>query len=135
MQGVVAVTREQLSRVRSQLTDQQKEQLGQLWSAESEAVGGATGETVGERVISAGEWERILARLNSSNSEAATMTEAGAGAEAGQERGGRGRGQAARVGRSRAYPRARADEVPPPRARHQRSRLGARRGGQRGRRA
>ena len=86
MQGVVAVTREQLSRVRSQLTDQQKEQLGQLWSVETEGVGGATGETVGERVISAGEWERILARLDSRNTEAATMTEAGEGDEAGQER-------------------------------------------------
>lgn len=86
MQGVVAVTREQLARVRSQLTDQQKEQLSQLWSAESQDVGGATGETVGERVISAGEWERLLVRLDCRNCEAATMTEVREGGECGQER-------------------------------------------------
>ena len=46
--GVAAVTREQLSRVRSQLTDQQKEQLGALWSEETQQT--TASSSVGERV-------------------------------------------------------------------------------------
>ena len=63
MQSVVAVNREQLSRVRSQLTDQQKEQLGATWNQETEESQ-VTQETVKERVISQVEWERILSSLD-----------------------------------------------------------------------
>ena len=66
MQSVVSVSREQVSQIRSQLTDHQKEQLGAVMGQES-------GETV--RVISAGEWEQILSRLENSQSESGSQTE------------------------------------------------------------
>ena len=69
--GVAAVTREQLSRVRSQLTDQQKEQLGALWSEETQQT---TASSVGERVISPEEWAAILARLDTRTLDQETAT-------------------------------------------------------------
>ena len=70
--GVAAVTREQLSRVRSQLTDQQKEQLGALWSEETQQT--TASSSVGERVISPEEWAAILARLDTRTLDQETAT-------------------------------------------------------------
>ena len=70
--GVAAVTREQLSRVRSQLTDQQKEQLGALWSEETQQT--TASSSVGERVISPEEWAAILARLDTRTLDQETTT-------------------------------------------------------------
>jgi len=73
MQSVVAVNREQLTRVRSQLTDQQKEQLGASWNQENVQEK----ECVKEKVISQSEWERLLARLDNKMQEVETQTECG----------------------------------------------------------
>ena len=70
MQGVVAVSREQVDRIKSQLTDQQKEQLGSLWEGEVEEKG-----VVGNRVISQSEWKKILNRLDSVMVETGSQSE------------------------------------------------------------
>ena len=70
MQGVVALSREQVTRARGQLTDQQKQQLGAVMESESRDR-----ELVGERVITPGEWEVILARLDCKLATAETQTE------------------------------------------------------------
>ena len=75
MQSVVAVNREQLSRVRSQLTDQQKEQLGATWNQETEEAQVQEKETVKERVISQVEWERILSSLDNAKESQETQTQ------------------------------------------------------------
>ena len=61
MQGVVALSREQVSRLGGQVTEQQ-------------VVESSRG-TVGERVITPGEWEVILARLDCRLATAETQTE------------------------------------------------------------
>ena len=73
MKGVVALNREQISQLRSQLTDQQKQQLGAVMESE-----GRERELVGERVITPAEWEIILSRLDCKPTTAETQTEAGA---------------------------------------------------------
>ena len=70
MQGVVAVSREQVDKIKSQLTDQQKEQLGSLWEGEVEEKG-----VVGNRVISQSEWKKILNRLDSVMVETGSQSE------------------------------------------------------------
>ena len=75
MQGVVTVSREQVERIKSQLTDQQKEQLGSLWEEERVEDRGV----VGNRVISQGDWERILVRLDAVMVETASQSEEGRG--------------------------------------------------------
>ena len=70
MQGVVALSREQVTRLRSQLTDQQKQQLGAVMESE-----GREREVVGERVITPSEWEIILARLDCQLTTVETQTE------------------------------------------------------------
>ena len=76
MQGVVAVSREQVERIKSQLTDQQKEQLGSLWAEEVENRG-----VEGNRVISQGEWKKILSRLDAVMVETGSQSEACKGEE------------------------------------------------------
>ena len=70
MQGVVALSRDQVTRLRSQLTDQQKQQLGAVMESE-----GREREVVGERVITPSEWEIILARLDCQLATVETQTE------------------------------------------------------------
>jgi len=71
MQGVVAVSREQVGRIKSQLTDQQKEQLGSSWDDERVEERGV----VGNRVISQRDWERILSRLDAVMVDSACQSE------------------------------------------------------------
>merc|ERR1719470_788084 len=56
-QGVVAVSREQVERIKSQMTDQQKEQLGSMWDGELGDRG-----VVGNRVITQAEWRGSRAK-------------------------------------------------------------------------